>query len=345
MPTFCAVFALYAAALVSAHALAQTVQPPFDQFYSVVNLGSPPNVPGALGGLTLKDTDPDVLLIGGSANGALGAVYEVPLVRTCGKITAFAGSGVRVSDAPNIDGGLVYAPNGTLLFTRYNNNQLGQTLPGSAIMNKSIALTGVAGSVGACQFVPAGLPGAGQFKALSYSASTWHTVGLVPDGLGTFDLGAVSAALPVPGGPEGLVYIRAGSPAFPTDSVLISEYNAGAVAAFEIDANGDPIVATRRPFITGLGGAEGAHIDRLTGDFMFSTFGGGDRVVIVRGFNSPCAGDANGDNRIDFRDLNIVLSNFGQSFPGIPGDVNNDCVVNFSDLNIVLGRFGVVCPV
>ena len=33
-----------------------------------------------------------------------------------------------------------------------------------------------------------------------------------------------------------------------------------------------------------MGGADGAFIDPLTGDFLFSTFGGGDRVIVVRGF-------------------------------------------------------------
>ncbi len=347
MRSICRAFApLAAVGLCHAGAFAQTVQPPFDQFYTLVNLGSPPNVPGALGGLTLKRNDPDTLLIGGGANGPTGALYEVPLVRTCGKITAFAGSGVRVSDAPNNDGGVVYAPNGTLLFTRYSMNQLGQTLPGSALMDKTVDLTapGVAASVGTCQFVPAGMPGAGQFKVASYNTGFWYTVGLVPDGAGTFDIGMVSPLVNVGFGPEGIVFIPAGSPEFPTHSALISEFNAGSVSAYELDANGDPIPATRRVFISGLGGAEGAHIDAETGDFMFSTFGGGDRVIVVRGFNSPCAGDANGDNQIDFSDLNLVLSNFGQAFPGIPGDVNNDCSVDFADLNIVLGRFGIVCP-
>jgi len=33
--------------------------------------------------------------------------------------------------------------------------------------------------------------------------------------------------------------------------------------------NGDPIVATRRLFVSGLDGAEGAYLDPLTGDYLF----------------------------------------------------------------------------
>jgi hypothetical protein len=52
-------------------------------------------------------------------------------------------------------------------------------------------------------------------------------------------------------------------------------------------ASGDPILSSRRNFPTGLEGAEGAVLDPVTGDFLFSTFGGGDRVVLVSGFTDP----------------------------------------------------------
>ena len=42
--------------------------------------------------------------------------------------------------------------------------------------------------------------------------------------------------------------------------------------------------ASRRDFLVGLDGAEGAVLDPVTGDFLFSTFGGGDRVVRISGF-------------------------------------------------------------
>ncbi len=63
--------------------------------------------------------------------------------------------------------------------------------------------------------------------------------------------------------------------------------------------------------------------------------------------NRVCPGDANGDNQINFSDLNVVLGQFGVvSAPGSPlqpGDVNGDDSVNFLDLNIVLGAFGTGC--
>jgi hypothetical protein len=63
----------------------------------------------------------------------------------------------------------------------------------------------------------------------------------------------------------------------------------------------------------------------------------------VAGPVGDCPGDSNGDNTVNFTDLNSVLSSFGQSGPGVPGDVNGDEVVNFSDLNEVLSNFGTTC--
>jgi hypothetical protein len=58
---------------------------------------------------------------------------------------------------------------------------------------------------------------------------------------------------------------------------------------YEVDGSGNPIVASRLDFVLGLTGAEGALVDPLTGDFLFSTFllDGGDEVLRVRGFVPP----------------------------------------------------------
>ncbi len=53
--------------------------------------------------------------------------------------------------------------------------------------------------------------------------------------------------------------------------------------------------------------------------------------------------DTNGDNIVNFVDLNAVLGAFGQTGAGNPADVNGDEVVNFSDLNAVLAEFGADC--
>lgn len=288
-----AVSALIAlAGFVSASAAtAQTIEPPFDARYSVDDLGPPPGVPARLGGLTLRAGDPNTLLIGGEANSASGALYAVRVTRNAeGHITGFRGTASRFADAPFNDGGVTYGPGGALFLARWPNNELGQIRPGSTTTDKVIDMSalGVESSLSALAFVPTGFPGAGRMKLSSYSGGAWYDAGVAPDGTGTFDLVGVTEvpASRLPGGPEGYVYVPAGSANFPRPSMLVAEYQAGNVAAYELDANGNPKISTRRTFISGLSGAEGAFIDPVTNDFIFSTFGGGDHVVAVRGFGA-----------------------------------------------------------
>jgi hypothetical protein len=277
--------------LLCGQANAQDVQlaPPFDGSYSSTDLGTPPGVPSRLGGLTLKAGTTDRLLIGGAANGSDGALYEVPVSRDAqGHISGFAGTATRFADAAYNDGGVVYGPGGVLFLARWPVNELGETKPGSATTHKVIPLDpfGIESSLVAQNFVPAGSPGAGRFKLVTYGGGAWYDASVTPDGTGTYDLAGPHeiTASRLGGGPVGFVYVNSGSAQFTRPSLLVAEYSAGNVAAYAVDANGDPIVSTRRTFITGLSGADGAFIDPVTGDFLFSTFGGGDRVVVVRGF-------------------------------------------------------------
>ena len=56
-----------------------------------------------------------------------------------------------------------------------------------------------------------------------------------------------------------------------------------------------------------------------------------------------CDGDTNGDNVVNFTDLNTILAEFGMMGDGLAGDVNDDDIVNFTDLNVVLANFGNIC--
>ncbi len=66
-------------------------------------------------------------------------------------------------------------------------------------------------------------------------------------------------------------------------------------------------------------------------------------LFVAGAIPSPCLGDASNDHRVDFTDLNLVLTNFGATGFGFPGDVNNNGVVDFADLNLVLTYFGGGC--
>jgi len=293
--------------------LAQPVVDPFyASDYSIVNLGAPQDVPAAHGGLCFLRGNPNTLLIGGAANAPAGAIYTVDVVRDAdGNITGFAGPATYFAACPNIDGGVDYHESGVLFATGYPFNYIHQFLPGAVAPTRTDVAADVASSVGTLRFVPSGFPGAGRFKVVSYNAARWYDVELVPDGSGTFSLGTVSPAVQLSGGPEGVVYVGPSNPLFDVNSILLCEYGTGTVVSYEVDPNGDPIPSTRRPFITGLSGAEGAAIDPVTGQFLFSTFGGVGNVLVVRGFVPPpppmCDADVNCDGSPDQGDVACMI--------------------------------------
>jgi hypothetical protein len=312
----CAFFAISTLLLAALSADAQTgactgagsaaLQPAFRADYSCVSLGSITGLPGSYGGLTLKYDDPNTLLIGGAANQASGRVYQVAVNRDAnGHITGFTGTATLYPSAGSTvgaynDGGVVFGPGNVLFVARYSGNQIEQTKPGSATPDKVIDLSalGVVSSTGSLNFVPAGFPGAGQMKIVSYNGQRWYSATAIPDGSGTYDIGSVTPGPIVGSGPEGIAFVPPSSPVFAPYSVLIALYSAGKVITAPLDANGDPVMASAQDFITGLSGAEGAFIDPLTGDFLFSTFGGGNQIIRVSGFIAPTAGEAAVSGRV-----------------------------------------------
>lgn len=70
-------------------------------------------------------------------------------------------------------------------------------------------------------------------------------------------------------------------------------------------------------------------------------FGGeNDMSPDVASFRTRFQSDLNGDAAVNFADLNLVLSQFGQTGSNLIGDANRDGLVNFSDINLVLSQFG-----
>jgi hypothetical protein len=331
--------------LAAGSAFGQTIAPEFAGCYVYTNLGTPTGVPGYLGGINFDPTDLNYVLIGGEANGPAAALYRIRVDRAPDNhITAFSGTATVYATAPNIDGGLTLGPGNVFFFTTYSNHTLGQLKPGSTTPDKTIALApfGMIASVGTCQFVPPGFPGEGRLKFISYSASRWYDATISPDGTGTFDLTRNNAVdIQLGGGPEGLVFVGAGNPSFSTPSALVSEWGSGQIAAFEIDANGDAIPSTRRLFMSGLSGAEGGVRDPLTGDFLFSTFGGGNRVVVVSGFNLDCRANLNFDCTVDFFDYLDFVALFAAEDPG--ADFNGDNSVDFFDYLDFASAFDAGC--
>jgi hypothetical protein len=272
-----------------------TIAPPFDEDYECFQFSDVPGVPPEYGGSTFSLSEPDLLLIGGNANTADGALYAIRVTRDAHcHITGFADASAKyVADAEYNDGGLAYAPNGTLLLARWPVNELGQLINLAVATTRvdSMADLGVTGDQGtaAIAFVPGGFPAEGAFKLMTWSGGQFYTVSLDEDGAGTYDVSDAVYHASLPGGPEGFVYISAENPQFGAPAILVSEWTAGYVAAYDIDDEANPVLSSRRDFIVDLDGAEGAHIDPAGGDFLFTTFRGGNVIVTVRGFlpNEP----------------------------------------------------------
>jgi hypothetical protein len=267
--------------------------PDFLADYTATDLGSVGGLPSAYGGMVFKAGDSDTLLIGGAANTSAGRYYEVPVVRDgAGHVTGFGAITAFGEVGEYNDGGIAYGPDGVLFTSQWEENGLGQTKPGSTDEDKVIDLNALGittdSSISGLNFVRSGFSGAGRMKAVSWAGGSWYDIVLTPDGSGTYDIVSASLEVVLPGGPEGFVFIDdEGNPGFDVDSLLIADFNLGRISAYDLDANGDPLLPTRRDFITDLVGAEGTVIDPVTGDFLFSTFGGGDRIIRVEGFVVP----------------------------------------------------------
>jgi hypothetical protein len=119
----------------------------------------------------------------------------------------------------------------------------------------------------------------------------------------------------------------------------IARWDGAAWSPLGVGVEGIP--ATMTPFDDGSGPA------LFVGGLSLTSAGGlpAGGLAKWQGCESDisCPGDSNGDNIINFTDLNAVLADFGQSGMGLPGDTNGDGVVNFTDLNEVLAAFGTSC--
>jgi hypothetical protein len=257
---------LFPSFLLTAAAMAQSVLPPFDTAFHVDNLGPISGV-ASYGGTAFLAGNPNVLLV---SPWPATEISAVPLVRNGqGHITGF-GAAVPVIAVGGTDGGLAYGPNQVLFSTWFGNNRLNQIKPGSIATDRfdDLGPLGVNSSVGACTFVPAGLPGAGGLKVCSWSSGEFFDVPLTPDGTGTFTPGLASAPIPLPYDIEGLVYAPANVPVL-GGRLLACEWGQGNIAAFQIDANGDPLPATRQVVVGGAAAPGGGAFDPVSGDFVF----------------------------------------------------------------------------
>ncbi|MGA7934703.1 MAG: choice-of-anchor A family protein, partial [Kovacikia sp.] len=174
---------------------------------------------------------------------------------------------------------------------------------GSTKPDKFIDLStlGINGS-GSITFVPTGFAGAGHLKITSYLDSRIYDATITPDGKGTFNIVPYSTSyVQLSGGVDSITYIKAGNPGFAKDSLLVAEYDTSTIAAYDLDAAGNPIVSTRKVFLANAGrppqapnnSVLSAVTDPVTGDLLISTWDGQSKILQVKGYNTPAPNPLN----------------------------------------------------
>jgi hypothetical protein len=263
--------------------------------YTAYELGVVPGLPATLhlGGCVVDANDPNALLVAGASEDAAGAIYRIAIDRdACGHVVGWKGTATKLATTPYVDANLLYLGSGAILYTEWPQNKIGQLLPGGATpaIETDLATVGIPSSPGGAGFVPPTLAGAGGLRLLSWPGGEWshQPYAKSPTNAALLAFTSSTKATTLPNGPGGFAYVPAGSPQFAAQSVIVSEWSNDTVATYEVDAQGDPQVATRKPFFTKFPKPWGAYFDRVTGDFLFLTWTAvPDRVFSVQGFSKP----------------------------------------------------------
>lgn len=273
--------------------------PPYDAIYSVYDLGPVPGVPNPLGGAVVKVDDRDTLLIAGASERPEGAIYAIGVRRdACGHIVGWQGTGAVVANTPYVDANLLYVRPDLMVYTewpQFTFSQLpqGATAPAARTDLRTVGLpsTGDQGP-GGVGLVPPSLPAAGQLRMVTWPAGAWVHATTTPNG-NLLNVTGVTQTRTLPNNPGGFAYVPAGSPGFPDQAIIVAEWRTSGqaddrVAVYDADAQGDPVVATRREFFAAFPRPWGAYFEPVTGDYLFLSWGlGVDRVYVVQGFVPP----------------------------------------------------------
>ena len=272
-------------------------------------------IPGPLGGL-LFSADGNLLYVVGASETATSALYAVPVTRdpSTGDVTALgpAAAVTKVFDGtpstPGLDTGFEVGPAGTLFYTYWSSNRLGERSGGTggAETQFSMGTVGVPSSVAGMTFSPHRTDpgtGFGRMQVSSWQGANLYEVPLTPAGGGIFTPGAVTLFVTLPQQGTGAIqYVPSGPLA---GNLMYVNYNFGEVRLLTIDAatglpvdkgSGQPTLGTANPvdsrFALGLGvGPWGLEFDPRTNDFFVATFRGDPANSIVQiggaGFPPP----------------------------------------------------------
>jgi len=119
-----------------------------------------------------------------------------------------------------------------------------------------------------------------------------------------------------------------GSATYTVDSQL------GIVATVSLDTSASPSSTDPQ---SSLDGDASAASKNTAG----SESGGGAVVLDTPIETGPLIGDINQDNKVDFRDFQILQRHYGETVPAnTSGDLNGDGIVNFQDFQILQVHYG-----
>jgi hypothetical protein len=268
------------------------IAPAFAGSYTTYELGQVPGIDPAarLGGCIISIDDTNTLLIAGFSEEQSGKLYKIGVERNaCQHIIGFSGTAEVVAETPYIDANLLYVQSALLFYPEWPVNKLSQLLPGSTAPDRTtdMATLGVANSVSGIGFVPPGFAAAGSMRALSWEGGEWYHLDRTPDG-SLFTISNAVQTATLPGGPGGFAYVPAGSAGFAVEHLIVAEWSVNTVGVYQVDQQGDPMMATRQDFYTAFPRPWGAYFEPLTGDYIFLTWGAGnDRIYIIQGFTPP----------------------------------------------------------
>lgn len=300
-------------------AQAATVLPPFDATYTIYSVDSAsganpvPGIPSPYAAITFAPGDPDTLWMSGysfhTGSGGSAAIYAVGVTRDVNHhINGFLGNASQLALAPGLPGndsgigqGLQSGSGGVTFYTSPIDNSLGMIKSGGGGPYKQIDLSALATPLmpgaGTMAFVPTSFAGAGRLKLVSNNGEFYDTT-LAPDGAGTYDIASVTAAGKLLGiginahgdnnVPVGLAYVANGNDQFPQQSLLAAscDFNTGVgsgVMAYSINGSGNPRLNSARNMVQGLC-PDGAAVDPVTGDILFTTYYGYPALYVLTGF-------------------------------------------------------------
>jgi hypothetical protein len=268
--------------------------------YVPYDLGAVPKEGGGLlprlGGLVISPEDPDIMLIIGPSEVPEAELHQIMVERgPCGHIVGFAGTATKVLTAPYLDL-MSNGPKGLVFISHYPTKQLSQHIPGTMELVDSVDLAPLAAnhSPGGLNFVPPGYADAGMLRVMGFPTDHvdpggWYRSTITYD-QDHYTIGPLTKTADISYGPGGFAYIPAGSPLFPKQRIMVTEWlsDPRGVSSYEVDDEGDPKAETRKPFFESFVKPWGSYFEPETGDYMFLQWEAQpDHIFIVQGFVPP----------------------------------------------------------